>query len=91
MTTDWDEISYVISSQYRVIVLQQLAETPAMPSQIAAETGQNLSNVSRALQHLRSHDLVELLVPENRRKGRVYGITERGERLWARIEAENLV
>lgn len=91
MTVDWDEIGYIISSRYRVIVLQQLAEGPSTPTQLAAETGQNLSNVSRALQHLRSRDLVELLVPESRKKGRVYSITDKGTHLWDRLEAENLV
>lgn len=90
MTTDWDEVSYVVSSRYRVVVLEHLADNPAIPSQIVDETGQDFSSVSRALGNLRSRGLVELLVPETRKKGRVYGITGKGTRVWNRIEEENL-
>lgn len=90
MSTNWDEVSYVVSSRHRVAVLGYLAENPAIPSRIVDETGQDFSSVSRALGNLRSHGLVELLVPETRRKGRVYGITTKGARVWSRIDAENL-
>lgn len=91
MTPDWDEIGYVISSTYRVAVLRRLAEGPAIPSQIAEDTDFSLAHVSRALQDLRSRSLVELLVPEERKKGRVYGITDHGQEVWATIQAENLL
>jgi DNA-binding MarR family transcriptional regulator len=88
--TDWDEISYVISSSYRVAVLERLSEGPSTPSQIASETGISISHVSRALGDLRDRSLVELLVSEDRKKGRVYGITDRGVEVWQTIEEENL-
>jgi len=90
MCADWDEVSYVISSSYRVVVLQRLADSPATPSRIAADTDRPITHVSRALQGLREHDLVDLLVSEDRQKGRVYGITEKGETVWETIEAQNL-
>ncbi|MFB6159801.1 MAG: ArsR family transcriptional regulator [Haloferacaceae archaeon] len=90
MTPDWDEIGYVISSSYRVAVLQRLADGPGTPTQIAADTEFSLAHVSRALQDLRSRSLVELLVSEDRKKGRVYGITEHGQDVWSTIQAENL-
>jgi predicted transcriptional regulator len=90
MSDDWDEISYVISSSYRVEVLQRLADSPATPSRIATDTDRPTTHVSRALQGLREHDLVELLVSEDRQKGRVYGITQRGATIWETIEAQNL-
>lgn len=90
MTPEWDTISYVISSQYRVIVLRRLSEGPATPSQIASDAEMATAHISRALGGLRDHDLVELLVSEDRRKGRVYGITEAGTDVWSRIENENL-
>jgi predicted transcriptional regulator len=34
---------------------------------------------------------VELLVSEDRKKGRVYGITDRGERIWNQIQSENML
>lgn len=91
MTVDWDEIGYVISSTYRVAVLQRLAEGPSTPTQIATDTDFPLAHISKALQDLRSRSFVELLVSEDRKKGRVYGITEEGEEAWRTIQAENLI
>ncbi|WP_330631897.1 winged helix-turn-helix domain-containing protein [Halocatena halophila] len=91
MTQDWDEVSFVISSNYRVAVLQRLAEGPATPSQVAEDADISISHVSRALGRLQERELVELLVSEDRRKGRVYGITDEGTAIWETIEAENLL
>lgn len=90
MTTDWDVIGYVISSDHRVIVLGRLQEGPATPTRIAEDVELSVSHVSRALGSLRSKGLVELLVPEERRKGRVYGITSDGEAVWKDISAKDL-
>lgn len=91
MNDEWDEIGYIISSKYRVTVLRELAEGPATPSRIATDSNISIAHVSRALQELRERELVELLVPEDRRKGRIYGITERGDNVWGEIKSENLV
>ena len=91
MGTDWDEVGYVISSSYRVKVLQRLADSPATPTQIAEDTDCSPPHISRALQNLRERELVDLLVSEDRRKGRVYGVTEKGENVWTTIDAENMV
>lgn len=88
---DWNLIGFVISSDYRVTVLRRLDEDPATPSRIADEDAVAITHVSRALKELRDRGLVELLVPEERRKGRVYGITEQGRRIWREIETQNLV
>lgn len=90
MSTDWDDVSFVISSRYRLIALRRLAAGPATPSQIASDAGVGIAHVSRALQHLRDRTLVDLLVSDSRKKGRVYGLTERGREVWDTIEAENL-
>ena len=91
MGDQWEQIGFVISSRYRVAVLTRLAESPATPSQIAADEGIGIASVSNALSNLRDRDLVELLVPEDRRKGSIYGITERGEELWDEIQREGLL
>ena len=49
--------------------------------EIRAEMGEALA---------RNRDLVELLVPEERRKGRGYGITEKGSEAWNVIQAKDL-
>jgi DNA-binding MarR family transcriptional regulator len=90
MTTDWDEVSYVISSTYRVKVLRRLVDSPATPSRIADATDCPIAHVSRALQGLRERDMVELLVSEDQHKGRVYGVTDHGQEVWETIEAQNL-
>ena len=91
MTIDWDDISYVISSRYRIAVLQELSNGPATPSQIAENSDIAIAHISRALRGLREKTLVQLLVSEDRKKGRVYGITDKGETVWQKIEGENLV
>ncbi len=45
MTQNWDEVSFVISSNYRVAVLQRLAVGPATPSQIADDAEISISHV----------------------------------------------
>ena len=87
---DWDAISYVISSRYRVEVLGQLVDGPAIPSELSDSFEASITHVSRALSNLQERDLVVLLVSEERKKGRVYATTAKGERVWNRIEAENL-
>lgn len=91
MSTDWDEIGYIISSRYRVIALRRLSVGPATPSQIATDEDVGIAHVSRALQDLRERSLVDLLVSEDRKKGRVYGLTDEGEAIWETIDAEDLV
>lgn len=90
MTPDWDVVGYVISSDHRTLVLGRLADGPATPTQIASDVELSVTHVSRALKSLRERDLVELLVPEERRKGRVYGITEQGQEAWKLIQAKDL-
>lgn len=86
----WDEVGYIISSRYRILVLERLREGPATPSRIATDSGSSITHVSRALQQLRERSHVELLVPEDRKKGRVYGITEEGESVWETVNAKDL-
>jgi DNA-binding MarR family transcriptional regulator len=88
---EWDEIGFVISSKYRIKVLETLSTGPSIPSTIASETGIPITHVSRALRVLRERSLVELLVSKHKKKGRIYGMTEHGQRLWERIEAEGLI
>ena len=74
---EWDDASFVISSTYREAALTRLAASPATPSQIAADKQMDISHASRALGELRERTLVELLVPDKRQKGRMYGLTDR--------------
>jgi DNA-binding MarR family transcriptional regulator len=91
MTEVWDEIGFVISSRYRVAVLERLAQGPATPSQIATDSELSIAHISRSLRRLRERDLVELLVSEDRKIGRVYCITDRGDQIWNQIQTENML
>lgn len=93
MSEDWDMISFVIRSQYRVAVLERLVEGPATPSRIASDKDIAIAHVSRALGGLREREreMVELLVSEDQKKGRVYGVTDKGERVWNRLQSEGMV
>lgn len=90
MTSQWDDVSFVLASTYRVDILDQLADGSTTPSQLATEAQLPISHVSRALRELRDHALVKLLVPEDRKKGRIYGITDQGAEVWETIESQNL-
>ncbi|WP_262177422.1 winged helix-turn-helix domain-containing protein [Haloarcula laminariae] len=90
MSDEWDDVSYVISSQYRVATLERLQTGPATPSLIATDTDLSIAHVSRALQELQEAELVTLLVSEERRKGRVYGATEQGTAVMETIHAQNM-
>lgn len=79
MTENWDLAGYVRSSRYRVDTIRHLGEHgPSLPSEIAEAENHALSHVSRALAELREQCAVELLVPEERQRGRIYGLTETG-------------
>lgn len=77
----FEEASYVLASTYRIAVMNKLAESPKTPSHMADDEGDgpSIAHVSRAIQDLRDEGLVKLLVPEDRQKGRIYGLTDRGE------------
>jgi len=47
--------------------------------------------VSDALEQLRDEGLVELLVPESRSKGRLYGLTDRGIEAVQFMQEQNMV
>jgi DNA-binding MarR family transcriptional regulator len=87
---EWDDASFVISSTYREATLTRLAASPATPSQIAADRDINITHVSRAVGELRERALVKLLVPEERRKGRIYGITDRGSDISTLVEEQGI-
>jgi DNA-binding MarR family transcriptional regulator len=86
----WDDASFVISSTYREGALTRLAASPATPSQIAADRQMDISHASRALGELRERGLVELLVPEERKKGRIYGLTDRGRDIEMLVEEQGI-
>lgn len=88
---EWNLIGFIISSKYRIAVCRQLAEGPSTPTSLAADADLPTTHVSRALRALTDRSLVELLVAKETKKGRLYGLTDQGERLWQRTEAAGMV
>lgn len=80
-TTDWDEVGFAISSRYRTATLAALAEQPQTPGEIAERSGYAIAHISREMRRLRDRDHAELLVSEDTKKGRIYGLTDSGEAL----------
>lgn len=79
-TATIDDVAFVNSSKYRKAVLSALMDGPKMPSEIDIPDNENpIAHVSRSLQELREREFVELLVEDDRQKGRYYGMTELGE------------
>ena len=86
MTDEWDLIGYVRSSQYRNATVHHLHNYgPSLPSEIADGEDHALPHVSRALSELRDRDVVDLLVSEERQRGRIYGLTDRGRKIADRV------
>ena len=73
----WNNYGYVLASRYRKIVLKFLLEGPRTPTQIANESGCNVSHISRSLRELEKRNLIKCLTPA-RRKGKIYSITKLG-------------
>lgn len=87
--TDWDSVGFVGSSKYREGVLAELSENgAATPSQLRDATGYEISSISHALSSLRDQELVELLVDEDRKKGRYYGATQNGAEVSEKLRSE---
>lgn len=77
-SVDGEQLAFVLSSGYRQDVLTDLADGSKTPSTLEADTGIDSPHVSRTLSECRDAGLVELLVPEDTAKGRLYGLTDDG-------------
>lgn len=76
---NYDHVSRVKASTYREAAVEELHDGPATPSEIADASPHEIAHISRALQELRDDGIVELLVSEERRKARIYGLTDDGK------------
>lgn len=86
-----EDAAFIIRSPHRTEVIGRLAEGNAIPSQIREDTGLEYSRVSDSLNSLRERGLVDLLVPDDTKRGRLYSITERGEKSWEYLIDQNMV
>lgn len=74
------EISFVSISTYRTNVMKTLYGEVKMPSKISKDIGIRTNHVSTILIQLKKHNLVECVNPEAR-KGRIYRLTDKGEKV----------
>jgi len=79
--TDYQAVSGVVASKYRTQTVISLLNGPKMPSEIADETGSDIAHVSRAITQLADDEITKLLVDEDTKKGRLYGLTDSGEEI----------
>lgn len=82
---DWDKYGHVKASKYRKNIVLLLSEKPKTPKEIAGETDYYLSHVSNTLRDLTEKKVVRCLT-EDRKKGRIYGLTEEGEEIADQIK-----
>lgn len=78
---DWDKVSLVTRSDYRQTAVESLISQPKTPSDIAEESGIEIAHISRSLKDLREAGIVRLLVAEDTKKGRIYGLSAEGEHI----------
>ena len=81
-------IDVIQSSTYRQRVLGALKEKSKTPTELAANCDLSIAHTSRTLSELQDLGLVDLLVSEEQRKGRYYGITDRGREAYLKITEE---
>ncbi|MDZ7687287.1 MAG: winged helix-turn-helix domain-containing protein [Halobacteriales archaeon] len=79
----WDEVGHLKGGKHRYEVFIHLAQHgAAIPSELSEETDRSIQRVHDALKELEEAEIVELKVPEERKKGRIYGLTDRGNSVW---------
>jgi len=77
--TNWQDVGYIISSNYRRKILENL-KLPKTPSKLSKELNINITHISRALTELESKKMIKCLNPELN-KGKLYIITEYGKNI----------
>lgn len=69
---------YIISSSYREKSVRSLNKGDKIPTDLAKDIGIRTNHVSKVLRELKNRDIVEC-INENKRKNRVYRLTEKGQ------------
>lgn len=85
------DAAWVVVSPHRLKVLRRLRKGNAIPAQIREDTGQEYSRISEAANSLRERGLIELVVPDDTKRGRLYSLTESGEEAWEYVLEQNMI
>ena len=78
-------VGYVVSSTYRIKVLNFLNKGESIPVKIADGTGIRPNHISKVLRELKVKGLIECINPEAR-KGRIYSITQMGKKINEKVK-----
>lgn len=79
MALSWDDVSFLLASEYRRKIMKALKEGPRTPSMLAKETSLYPEHVSRTLKELKKRKLILCLTP-NRKRGKLFKLTEIGKK-----------
>lgn len=81
---EWDTISFVNASKVRFAILVHVKDKARTPSELANSLEIHISRVSQILKELSDEGLIKCLTP-NRRKSKLYSITNTGKDVLAKI------
>lgn len=84
---DWTLYGFVKASKYRTKIVDALAASHKIPSQIALETKLFKTHVSTVLKDLVNEKIVVCLTP-NLRRGKIYGLTPEGKKISAYLSKD---
>lgn len=73
-------IAYVLSSTYRLKVVKVLHDNMSFPTKITNNAGIRPNHISKVLKDLKDNNIVECINPEVR-KGKLYRLTDKGEKI----------
>jgi len=85
LNTDMACVGYVLSSTYRIKVMETLKGKFKTPTQIANDIDIRTNHISNVLRELKTHNLI-VCVNEEARKGRIYKLTRYGNKIMKIIE-----
>lgn len=74
---DWDDIGFIKASYIREKILIHLGKKPSTPKDLTDELSIHFPQISCNLKQMCERGLIQCLT-ENRKKGKVYSITEKG-------------
>jgi len=78
-------LAYVNISSYRAKTVKSLKDEVKIPTQIAKDAGIRPNHISKVLSELKAQGIAECINPEVR-KGRLYRLTDLGEKIVENIE-----
>lgn len=89
--TNWNKISSVMASEYRVNVLKKLkSKSPRKGKDLSDKLEISMSHSSEILSSLQEMNLVKCLTPEKRRD-RLFAITAEGEEVVDYLQEEGFL